>query len=31
MKLDNFQLKAMEGKERNILVVAAPGSGYHDK
>lgn len=27
MKLDNFQLKAMEGRERNILVVAAPGSG----
>ena len=27
MKLDNYQIKAVNAKERNILVVAAPGSG----
>lgn len=27
MNLDKYQIKAVEGKERNILVVAAPGSG----
>ena len=27
MELDKFQIKAMQAKERNILVVAAPGSG----
>ncbi|WP_207729606.1 MULTISPECIES: ATP-dependent helicase [Clostridium] len=27
MKLDKYQLKAVKAKERNILVVAAPGSG----
>lgn len=27
MKLDNNQLKAVKAKEKNILVVAAPGSG----
>ena len=27
LKLDNYQIKAVNAKERNILVVAAPGSG----
>ncbi|MGL4106507.1 ATP-dependent helicase [Clostridium sp. LP20] len=27
MKLDKYQIKAVEAKERNVLVVAAPGSG----
>ena len=27
MKLDKYQLQAVEAKEKNILVVAAPGSG----
>ena len=27
MKLDSFQKEAVNAKERNILVVAAPGSG----
>lgn len=27
MKLDKYQIKAVEARERNILVVAAPGSG----
>lgn len=27
MNLDKYQMNAVEAKERNILVVAAPGSG----
>ena len=27
MNLDKYQLAAMKAKERNVLVVAAPGSG----
>ena len=27
MKLDKYQMEAVEAKEKNILVVAAPGSG----
>ena len=27
MNLDSYQVKAVNAKERNILVVAAPGSG----
>ncbi|MDD6795539.1 MAG: UvrD-helicase domain-containing protein, partial [Clostridiaceae bacterium] len=27
MKLDKYQLSAVSAKERNLLVVASPGSG----